>query len=76
MFPDRFEAETDYQRATRVSVPMDAVSGWRLGPCDEDAVCVEFVTGPETFRVLLDTSDEQLAALALRKVLGPPLTAG
>ncbi|MBF4602296.1 MULTISPECIES: hypothetical protein [Curtobacterium] len=76
VFPDRLEAETDYEREARVSVPMDAVSGWRLGPCDEDAVCVEFVTAPETFRVLLDTSDEQLAALAIQKVLGPPLTTG
>ncbi len=54
-------------------VPMDAVQGWRLGPCDEDAVCVEFLTGQDTYRVLLDTPDEQLAALAIRKVLGPPL---
>ncbi|MBF4608609.1 hypothetical protein [Curtobacterium sp. VKM Ac-1393] len=73
VFPDRLEAETDYERAARTSVPMDAVRSWHIGPCDEDAVCVEFVTEADTFRVLLDTSDEQLAALAIRKVLGPPL---
>ncbi|WIB69626.1 MULTISPECIES: hypothetical protein [unclassified Curtobacterium] len=73
VFADRLEAETDYQRETRTAVPMDAVQGWRLGPCDEDAVCVEFLAGPDTYRVLLDTPDEQLAALAIRKVLGPPL---
>ncbi|OII04811.1 hypothetical protein BIU89_16400 [Curtobacterium sp. MCBA15_005] len=73
MFPDRLEAETDYQRETRTTVPMDAVQGWRLGPCDEDAVCVEFLAGQDTYRVLLDTPDEQLASLAIRKVLGPPL---
>lgn len=73
VFPDRLEAETDYQREARTTVPMDAVQGWRLGPCDEDAVCVEFLAGQDTYRVLLDTPDEQLAALAIRKVLGPPL---
>lgn len=72
VFPDRLEAETDYERAARADVPMDAVRSWHIGPCDEDAVCIEFVTGAETFRVLLDTSDEELAALAIRKVLGPP----
>ncbi|MBF4616254.1 hypothetical protein [Curtobacterium sp. VKM Ac-1376] len=73
VFSDRLEAETDYQREARTAVPMDGVQGWRVGPCDEDAVCVEFVTEQDTYRLLLDTPDEQLAALAIRKVLGPPL---
>jgi len=49
------------------------VRGWRIEECDFDAVCVEFVTPDDTFRVLLDTSDERVAGLALRRVLGPPL---
>ncbi|ROP64381.1 hypothetical protein [Curtobacterium sp. PhB115] len=76
VFPDRVEAETDHERDALTSVPMDAVRGWRLGPCDVDAVCVEFVTEQETYRVLLDTSDERVAGLAIRSVLGPPLPSG
>ncbi|MCA5924125.1 hypothetical protein [Curtobacterium oceanosedimentum] len=75
-FPGRLEAETDYQRPARTAVPMDEVQAWRLGPCDEDAVCVEFVTPQETYRVLLDTPDECVAELAVRKVLGPPQQEG
>lgn len=73
VFDDRVTAETSYDRDGLTAVPMDAVRGWRLGPCDVDAVCVEFVTPEETYRVLLDTSDEKLAELALRRVLGAPV---
>ena len=37
------------------------------------ATLVEFVTPGETYRVLLDTTDEQVAGLALRRALGAPL---
>lgn len=73
VFADHVEAETDYELDRRTQVPMDAVRGWRIEPCDFDAVCVEFVTADTTYRVLLDTSDETVAALALRRVLGEPL---
>ncbi len=73
VFPDRIDAETDYERDARTRIPMDAVRGWRIEPCDFDAVCVEFVTEQETFRVLLDTADEKVAGLALRRALGTPL---
>ena len=73
VFDDRVTAETSYDRDGLTAVPMDEVEGWRVGPCDFDAVCVEFVTPDETYRVLLDTSDERLAELALRRVLGTPL---
>ena len=52
---------------------MDTVHGWRIEPCDFDAVCVEFVTADDTYRVLLDTSDEKVAGLALRRAFGAPL---
>lgn len=73
MFPDRVTAETSYDRDGLTAVPVEQATGWRIGPCDVEAVCVEFVTPDETYRVLLDTSDEHLADLALRRVLGPPL---
>ncbi len=73
-FDDRVRAETSYERPGRTEVPMDAVRGWRIEPCDFDAVCLEFVTGSETYRILLDTADERVADHALRRVLGPPLT--
>jgi hypothetical protein len=76
VFDDRVTAETSYDQDGLTAVPMDAVRGWRIEPCDFDAVCVEFVTPEETFRVLLDTSDEKLADLALRRVLGAPLPSG
>ncbi|WP_123656181.1 MULTISPECIES: hypothetical protein [unclassified Curtobacterium] len=75
VFPDRVHAETSYERDAVTAVPMDAVRGWRIEPCDFDAVCVEFLTPDDTYRVLLDTSDEQVAALALRRVLGAPTPA-
>lgn len=73
VYDDRVTAETSYDRDGLTAVPMDEVRGWRLGPCDFDAVCVEFVAPDDTYRVLLDTSDERLAELALRRVLGTPL---
>ena len=73
VFDDRVHAETDFERDGLTPVPMDAVHGWRIEPCDFDAVCVEFVTPDDTYRVLLDTSDEKLAGMALRRVLGSPL---
>jgi hypothetical protein len=73
VFHDRVAAETSYERDALTAVPMDAVRGWRIEPCDFDAVCVEFVTPGETYRVLLDTTDEQVAGLALRRALGAPL---
>jgi len=76
VWDDRVTAETNYERDGRTEVPMDRVRGWRIEPCDFDAVCVEFVTPDETFRVLLDTADEQVAQLALRRVLGAPLPSG
>jgi hypothetical protein len=77
VFPDRVEAETSFERDELLRVPMDTVVGWRIEPCDFDAVCVEFVTEEESevYRVLLDTSDESVAALALRRVLGAPVPA-
>jgi pyrimidine deaminase RibD-like protein len=54
---------------------MRAVVGWRLEPCDHTAVCVEFVTEDDVYRVLLGMQDEGVAALALRRVLGEPLPA-
>ncbi|SDQ74478.1 hypothetical protein SAMN02800687_2653 [Curtobacterium sp. UNCCL20] len=73
VFDDRVHAETNFERDGLTPVPMDAVRGWRIEPCDFDAVCVEFVTPDDTYRVLLDTSDEKLAGMALRRVLGSPL---
>lgn len=73
VFSDRVAAETDFERDARTQVPMDSVHGWRIEPCDFDAVCVEFVTPEDTYRVLLDTSDERVAGVALRRVLGNPL---
>lgn len=72
-FDDRVTAETSYERSGRTEVPMGSVRGWRIQPCDFDAVCVEFVTDDDTFRVLLDTTDERVADHALRRVLGAPL---
>jgi hypothetical protein len=73
VFDDHVSAETSFERDGLTQVPMDAVHGWRIEPCDFDAVCVEFVTADETYRVLLDTSDEKVAGLALRRVFGAPL---
>jgi hypothetical protein len=73
VFDDHVSAETSFERDGLTQVPMDAVDGWRIEPCDFDAVCVEFVTADDTYRVLLDTSDEKVAGLALRRVLGAPL---
>ncbi|MFZ6993653.1 hypothetical protein ACO0E1_17345 [Curtobacterium sp. RRHDQ66] len=75
VFRDRVHAETSYERDALTTVPMDAVQGWRIEPCDFDAVCVEFLTPDDTYRVLLDTSDEGVAALALRRTLGTPAPA-
>lgn len=75
VFPDRVHAETSYERDALTAVPMESVTAWRIEPCDFDAVCVEFMTADDTYRVLLDTSDEQVAALALRRVLGAPTPA-
>ncbi|WP_022904222.1 hypothetical protein [Curtobacterium sp. B8] len=52
---------------------MTSFRGWRIEPCDFDAVCLEFVTDDDTYRVLLDTSEESIADHALRRVLGAPL---
>lgn len=73
VFPDRVQAETSYERDALEPVPMESVHGWRIEPCDFDAVCVEFLTPDTTWRVLLDTADEQVAALALNRVLGAPV---
>ncbi|GGL08768.1 hypothetical protein JOE58_001273 [Curtobacterium luteum] len=73
VFDDRVTAETSFERPVRTTVPMTSVRGWRIEPCDFDAVCLEFVTDDDTYRVLLDTSDESIADHALRRVLGPPL---
>jgi len=73
VFADHVEAETSFERQGRTAVPMERVRGWRIEPCDFDAVCVEFVTADETYRVLLATSDQRVAALALGRVLGAPL---
>ncbi|WP_267423725.1 MULTISPECIES: hypothetical protein [unclassified Curtobacterium] len=72
VFPDRVHAETSYERDGLTAVPMEHVQGWRIEPCDFDAVCVEFMTPEDTYRVLLDTSDRGVAALALQRVLGEP----
>lgn len=73
VFRDHVTAETSYERDALTTVPMRAVVGWRIEPCDVDAVCVEFVTEDDVHRVLLAPSDEGVAALALRRVLGEPL---
>ncbi len=75
VYADRVTAETSYERDRLTEVPMESVRGWRIEECDFDAVCVEFVTASETYRVLLDTADERVAGLALRRVLGAPLPA-
>ncbi|WP_146240318.1 hypothetical protein [Curtobacterium sp. MCSS17_008] len=66
-------AETSFERDGLTEVPVDRARGWRIEPCDFDAVCVEFVCEDETFRVLLDTRDEQVTRLALERALGAPL---
>jgi hypothetical protein len=73
VFGDRVVAETSFERDALTPVPMDTVRGWRIEPCDFDAICVEFVTADDTYRVLLDVSDERIAGLALRRALGAPL---
>ena len=73
VFDDHVSAETSFERDGLTQVPMDTVHGWRIQPCNFDAVCVEFVTPDDTYRVLLDTSDEKVAGLALRRVFGAPL---
>lgn len=73
VFRDRVTAETSYERETLLPVPMEAVQGWRIEECDFDAVCIEFVTPDDVWRVLLAPADEALADLALRPVLGAPL---
>ncbi|NII42321.1 hypothetical protein E9228_002979 [Curtobacterium flaccumfaciens] len=75
VFRDRVTAETSYERETLLPVPMEAVSGWRIEECDFDAVCVEFVTMTEIWRVLLSPADESLADMALRSALGAPMPA-
>jgi hypothetical protein len=75
VFRDHVTAETSYERDALASVPMRALVGWRLEPCDDTAVCVEFVTEDDVYRVLLGRQDEGVAALALRRVLGEPLPA-
>jgi hypothetical protein len=66
-------AETSYERETLLPVPMQAVQGWRIEQCDFDAVCLEFVTPGDVWRVLLAPADEAVADLALRSALGAPL---
>ena len=73
VFEHGVRAETSFEQDGPTQVPMDRVTGWRVEECDFDAVCVEFVTPGETYRVLLDTTDEQVAGLALRRALGAPL---
>ncbi|MDM7888888.1 hypothetical protein QUG98_10525 [Curtobacterium sp. RHCJP20] len=73
VYDETVRAETSFERDGLTQVPMDRVIGWRIEPCDFDAVCVEFVCADETFRVLLDTGDEQVARLGLERALGAPL---
>lgn len=74
VYPDHhIEAETSYERDAVERVPMDAVTGWRLEPCDFDAVCVEFPVGDDVYRVLLDTTDAAVARMALQRALGDPI---
>jgi hypothetical protein len=75
VFRDHVTAETSYERDAVTPVPMRTVVGWRIEPCDDMAVCVEFVTEDDVYRVLLGLQDEGVAALALRRVLGEPLPA-
>ncbi len=75
-YDDTVRAETSYERDALTQVPMDQVRGWRLEPCDFDAVCLEFVTADTTYRVLLGTSDEQVASMALHRTLGAPIPSG
>ena len=73
VYDDTVRAETSFERDALTQVPTDQVTGWRIEPCDFDAVCVEFVTARDTYRVLLDTRDERVARLALERVLGASL---
>ncbi|MFZ7089006.1 hypothetical protein [Curtobacterium sp. RRHDQ10] len=73
VFTDSVLAETSFERPERTVVPMEQVTGWRIEPCDFDAVCVEFETSEDTYRVLLDTADEGVTHHALTRVLGAPL---
>lgn len=72
-FEHGVRAETSFEQDGRTQVPMERVTGWRVEPCDVDAVCVEFVTDDTVYRVLLDTADERLARLGLERTLGAPL---
>jgi hypothetical protein len=73
VFRDRVTAETSYERDALLPVPMHATQGWRIEECDDDAVCVEFVTPDDVWRVLLSPADESVADVALRSALGAPL---
>ncbi|MDM7892781.1 hypothetical protein [Curtobacterium caseinilyticum] len=75
VYADTVRAETSFERDGLTQVPVEQSSGWRIEPCDFDAVCVEFVCADDTFRVLLDTSDERVVRLGLGRALGAPLPA-
>lgn len=73
VYDDTVRAETTFERDGMTQVPMGQVRGWRIEPCDFDAICVELVTDDDTYRVLLDTGDERVARLGLERALGAPL---
>ncbi len=73
VYDETVRAETSFERDGLTQVPMDRVVGWRIEPCEFDAVCVEFVCTDETFRVLRDTGDERVARLGRERALGAPL---
>lgn len=75
VFEHGVRAETSFEQDGPTQVPMDRVTGWRVEECDFDAVCVEFVTADEVYRVLLDSGDERVARRGLERVLGAPLPA-
>jgi len=66
-------AETSYERERLLPIPMGNLQGWRLGDCDFDAVCVEFVATDDVWKVLLVPADKAFVNFALRRALGPPL---
>lgn len=72
VFRDQVCAETSYEQEQLLPVPMETVMGWRIAPCDFDAICVEFIATGTTWRLLLHSTDEVVLDVVLRERLGEP----
>lgn len=72
VFRNQVCAETSYEQEQLLPIPMETVTGWRIAPCDFDAICVEFITAGTTWRLLLHPTDEAALAVALRERLREP----